>query len=66
LCNGTCATPCDMCPDNVGLCYFDVTDPGTSYCNEGGGGSCSTDCDCPRGMFCTGFFSPRLQCISTS
>ncbi len=55
LCNGSCATPCaaphTACPDGS-LCS---PDNGANYC----GGFlesnpiCGSDCDCPRGMFCS-------------
>ncbi len=55
LCNGTCATPL---VDGGGNCpcgsFIKDISSGTFYCNSfSPGPSCTTDCDCPKGQFCT-------------
>jgi hypothetical protein len=53
LCNGTCATPCPQGSTcSCGDCDFD-NDFENFYCTSGFvGGFCTSDCDCPTGLFC--------------
>jgi hypothetical protein len=53
LCNGTCAKPCpEGSTCSCGACDFD-NDFQNFYCTSGFvGGFCTSDCDCPTGLFC--------------
>ena len=53
LCNGTCAKPCpEGSTCSCGACDFD-NDFENFYCTSGFvGGFCTSDCDCPTGLFC--------------